>query len=172
MVMLVNMTHTKGFSPLRSATGLLVLAISTLLAPANLGAQTDQTSSIVGSWIITLPGNSTDSGKPERYPMTLFAGGGGVFIDKLSHPSGVVAWKQTGDRQFAFTIIQISYTNSGNSNNKNIESGTAKIKCVATLNDAGDSLSFMFTFQNLDLDGTVIDSSSGTLTAARIQVES
>ena len=104
--------------------------------------------------------------------MTLFAGGGGVFVDKPSHPSGVVAWKQTGDRQFAFTIIQISYTNSGNSNNKNIESGTAKIKCVATLNDAGDSLSFMFTFQNLDLDGTVIDSSSGTLTAARIPVES
>jgi hypothetical protein len=104
--------------------------------------------------------------------MTLFAGGGGVFIDKPSHPSGVVAWKQTGDRQFAFTIIQISYTNSGNSNNNNIENGTTKIKCVATLSDAGDSLSFMFTFQNLDLDGTVIDSGSGALTAARIQVES
>ena len=56
--------------------------------------------------------------------------------------------------------------------NKNIETGSTKIKCVATLNDAGDSLSFMFTFQNLDLDGTVIDSGNGTLTAARIQVES
>ena len=104
--------------------------------------------------------------------MTLFAGGGGVFIDKPSHPSGVVAWKQTGDRQFTFTIIQISYSNGGNSNNNNIESGTIKIKCVATLNDTGDLLSFMFTFQHLDLDGTVIDSGSGTLTAARIQVES
>ena len=116
--MLVNMTHTKRSSLLRIATGLLVLVISTLLSPANLGAQTDQTSSIVGSWIITLPGIYTDSGKPERNAMTLFAGGGGVFIDKPSHPSGVVAWKQTGDRQFAFTIIQISYTNGGNSNNK------------------------------------------------------
>ena len=172
IVMLVNMTYTKGFSPLRSATGLLALVISTLLSPAHIGAQTDQTSSLVGSWIITIPGVYTDSGKPERNAMTLFAGGGGVFIDKPSHPSGVVAWKQTGDRQFAFTIIQISYTNGGNSNNNNIESGSTKIKCVATLNDAGDSLSFMFTFQNLDLDGTVIDSGSGTLTAARIQVES
>ena len=170
--MLVNMIHTKGFSPLRSATGLLALTISSLLSPANLGAQTDQASSIVGSWIITVPGIYTDFGKPQRNGLTLFPGGGGLFIDKPGHANGVIAWKQTGDRQFTFTIIQISYTNSGNSNNNNIESGSTKIKCVATLNDAGDSLSFMFTFQNLDLDGTVIDSNSGTLTAARIPVES
>jgi len=107
--MLVNMTHTKGFSLLRSATGLLVLAISTLLAPANLGAQTDQTSSIVGSWIATIPAIYTDSGKPQRNPMTVFAGGGGMFIEKGGHPNGVIVWKQTGDRQFALTIVEIFY---------------------------------------------------------------
>src|SRR5712692_49584 len=111
MVMLVNMTHTKDSSPLRTATGLLALVISTLLSPANLGAQTDQTSSIVGSWIITVPGIYTDTGKPQRNAMTLSAGGGGMLIEKPGHPNGVIVWKQTADRQFAFTIVEISYDN-------------------------------------------------------------
>ena len=106
--------------------------------------------------------------------MTLFAGGGGVFIEKGGHPNGVVVWKQTADRQFAFTIVEIIYDNSnGNGgNNSNNENGTIKIKGVATLNDAGDSLSMTATFQNLDLDGKVIDSGTATLTAARIVAES
>ena len=105
--------------------------------------------------------------------MTLFAGGGGMFIEKPSHPSGVIVWKQTGDHQFAFTIVEISYDNNGNGgNNSNAENGTIKIKGVATLNDAGDSLSLNVTYQGLDLDGTVIDSGSATLTAARVQMES
>ena len=168
MVMLVNMTHTKRSSLLRSATGLLVLVISTFLFRANLGAQTDQTSSIVGSWIATIPGMFTDSGKPERYPMTLFAGGGGIFVEKTGRPSGVVAWKQTGDRQFALTVVEIFYDNSGS---RSIEAGTLKLKLVATLNDAGDSLSMNVSFQNLDLDGKTTDFGTATLTAARIQVE-
>jgi hypothetical protein len=161
------MPRTKIVSLLSSATGLLALAISTLLSPANLGAQTDQTSSIVGSWIITVPGIYTDFGKPQRNALTLFPGGGGLFIDKPGHANGVIAWKQTGDRQFTFNIIQIRYDN----NNNNSENGTASIKGVVTLNDAGDSLSFIVTGQNLDLDGKVIDSFNATLTAARIQVE-
>ena len=98
-----------------------------------------------------------------------------MFIEKAGHTSGVVAWKQTGDRQFAFTIVEISYDNTGNGNggnNSNNESGTTKIKGVATLNDAGDSLSLTVTYQDLDLGGNVIDSGSATITAARVQVES
>jgi len=120
----------------------------------------------VGSWIVTIPGIYTDFGKPQRNPMTLFAGGGGMFIEKAGHPSGVVVWKQTGDRQFALTIVEIFYDNS------NVEAGTIKIKVVATLNDVGDSLSLNATFQGLDLDGKVVDSGNVTLTAARVQVES
>lgn len=116
----------------------------------------------------------SDSGKPERNGITLFAGGGGVFIEKAGRPNGVVVWKQTGDRQFAFTIVEISYDNSGNGNGGNSgnnENGTIKIKGVATLNDSGDALSLTATFQALDLDGKMIDSGSVTLTAARVQVE-
>src|SRR5713101_4755933 len=119
------MTHTKVFSPLRSATGLLALVISTFLFAANLGAQTDPTSSIAGSWIVTIPGIYTDSGKPERNLVTLSAGGGGMFSEKGRN--GVIAWKQTGDRQFAVTIVEIRYTNSfSGGNNNTIESGTVK----------------------------------------------
>jgi len=168
------MTHTNVLSPLRSAIGLVALAISALLSPANLEAQTDQTSSIVGSWITTLPGMYSDSGKPQRNGMTLFAGGGGVFIEKASHPNGGVVWKQIADRQFAFTIIEISYDFNGNGNggnNSNNENGTLKLKGVATLNAAGDSLSLTVTYQGLDLDGNVTDFGSATLTAARVQVD-
>ena len=107
--------------------------------------------------------------------MTLFAGGGGMFIEKGGHPNGVVVWKQTGDRQFAFTIVEISYDYNSNGNGGNSssnENGTIKIKGVATLNAAGDSLSLTVTYQGLDLDGNVTDFGSATLTAARIQVES
>jgi len=107
--------------------------------------------------------------------MTLFAGGGGVFIEKGGHPNGVVVWKQTGDRQFAFTIVEISYDYNSNGNGGNSssnENGTIKIKGVATLNAAGDSLSLTVTYQGLDLDENVTDFGSATLTAARIQVES
>src|SRR5882724_1546150 len=167
--MLVTMTHTRSFSPFRSATGLLALSISTLLLQPNLGAQTDPNSSIVGSWMIAVPGIYTDSGRPQRNSMTLFAGGGGMFIERPGHPNGIVAWKQTGDRQFALTVVEISYVNNSNSNN-NIENGTIKFKGIATLNETGD-LSLVFTFQVLDLDGKVIDSGDVTLTGARIQVE-
>ena len=53
--------------------------------------------------------------------MTLFAGGGGMFIERAGRPSGVVVWKPTGDRQFALTIVEIFYDNNGNSNNRSIE---------------------------------------------------
>ena len=103
--------------------------------------------------------------------MTLFAGGGGIFIDKPTHSNGVIVWKQIADRQFALNIVQISYGNNGNSSNNINENGTVKIKCVVTLNDVGDSLSVIATGQGLDLDGQVIDSFSVTLTATRVQFE-
>ncbi len=164
------MPHTKIVSRLRSAIGVLALTTAFFVPSSNLWAQADQTPAIVGSWVVTIPPGFDKPGSNGNRSMLSFSpGGGGLLATNPTNALGVLAWKQAADRQFAVTIVQVLYGQDGKSANGDL--GTLKIRGLATLNDAGDSLVLTITFQALSLDGTVLDSFSATLNAARVQVE-
>jgi hypothetical protein len=165
------MPRTKIGSILRSTTGVLALSITFLVSSSNLRAQAGQTPAIVGSWILTLPPDPEKAGsRSSRFILAFSAEGGGLLGDKPNNGPGILAWKQVADRQFAFTVISVIYGNAGAGTPIN-DIGTQKIRGVATLNGAGDALVLTITGQALTLDGTVLDSFSATVNAARVQVE-
>ena len=156
--------------------------------------------SVIGAWINAVTVN-TPSGPQPLATELITINPGGTFIDTLTiaHSSqnplftgpfaplavdfsdAIGTWKQVGDdsNQFAFTFKRFLFAGANTPTaaygsffpGQNV--GMATIEAVGTLQTsaAGQTISGSFTFQLINLQGTVVLPASGTFSATRLKIE-
>jgi hypothetical protein len=123
-----------------------------------------------GSWLytVTIPGSS-----PVVFlgTETYAEGGGYSEADQLSFTPGYLAtaghgaWKETSERSFLLTYMNLTYDAYGNA------TGTSKVRQTMKLADDGTEYGGSGDFFYYDLYGNVVASGAFTITAKKIAVE-
>jgi len=141
-----------------------VVACGVLVAFSATSSAADGNKTLAGAWNITI-----EFDDPALVGCTtpgLNTADGGVIAQgcDLSESPGYGQWRRTGNGEFAVTFSGVNYGAPGTGI-------TGSYKVRATLQVSGESFSGPFVTDVFALDGTLLFSASGTVTAERIGIE-
>jgi hypothetical protein len=154
----------------RGLLGLIAAGLAALLFPGKSAeARAAGTSAafqgLEGTWVDT----STSSGG-QLLVLRTFNADGTYSVMASNYPlfsPGQGVWERTGDREFAFTHVQLRYDEQRN------WLGTTKVRGVIRLNATLDEYTREASAQSFDQEGTVLTTTPRTLgTGRRMRVES
>ena len=155
----------------RGLLGLITTGLAALLLPgksaeARAAGASAAFQGLEGTWVDT---TSTSSGS-QMLVLRTFNADGAYSVMASNYPltsPGQGVWERTGDREFAFTHVQLRYDEQRN------WLGTTKVSGVIRLNETLDAYTRENVAQSLDQQGNTLTTSPRILgTGQRMRVES
>jgi hypothetical protein len=158
-------------SPVSLMVGLLTTLF--IVVGSNVGAAAPPRNAVVGSWVetVTFP---PEFGRPPLKSLVTFhedgtflnSDQGGVVLDPPNvSSSGQGVWKHLGNRDFAYTQIELLSDLSGNL------VGYLKVRGIYTISNSGNEYAGTSFAEVLDTNGNVQFSVTVTNVGKRIQLE-
>lgn len=123
--------------------------------------------SLEGTWRTVVTPRNCQTGDPLgiTFPGLLtFAKGGTLVGTSTAVSSAFGVWKREhGSREYSFATLSFRYNASG------VLSGTRRIAQNVTLSESGDELTTNGSFQDTDVNGTIVMSGCSTATGTRFE---
>ncbi|MBI1763674.1 MAG: hypothetical protein HYR56_19790 [Acidobacteria bacterium] len=155
-------THETSITP-QAAAGGGILEVLEQVKQAQIKA-------FVGTWVATVTPGGPDAGPSFPSLLTFMADGTALFsaagppIPALGNP-GHGTWARIGDRTFAATFVQLTFTDIFHLD------GTLKISLTIKLNEKLDELTTQDQVKIFDLEGNELVTLDGAQRGKKLQVE-